>query len=222
MPMTSLKPEASTTRTKILVEASRLFKERGYYGASTREIAAAVGVRQQSLRHHFPTKQAILEELLCYTVTEPLRIAQNMQQSTGSPAVRLYAYVQFDVAHLHNAPYALQGLFGTYLLGEPGLVKWYQCASDIYDAVTAMVVEGIAAEEFREINPDFAAAAVGALVEQTINAFEQYGDSPDVPSLVADFVLSGLLRDPSRMGPIRERAGMVDPTERPLSIDSLG
>lgn len=218
--MTSAKQEAPSTRTKILVEASRLFKERGYYGASTREIAAAVGIRQQSLKHHFPTKQAILEELLSYTVTEPLRIAQNMQASKDSPAVRLYAYVHFDVAHLHDAPYSLQGLFGTYLLAVPDLVKWYQCASDIYDAVMAMVAEGVAAGEFREIDPDFAAAAVGALVEQTINVFEQYGANPDVPSLVADFVLSGLLRDCAMLRQVRERAGRLNPTLPILSNDS--
>lgn len=219
--MTSTKPGALTTRAKILVEASRLFKERGYYGASTREIAGAVGIRQQSLKHHFPTKQAILEELLSYTVTDPLRIAQNMQRSKGSPAVRLYAYVHFDVSHLHHAPYSLQGLFGTYLLAEPDLVKWYQCASDIYDAVTSMVSEGVAAGEFREIDPEFAAAAVGALVEQTINVFEQYGANPDVPSLVADFVLSGLLRDSAMLRQVREQAGLVDPALPILSNDSL-
>lgn len=203
---------ATPTRSRILREASRLFKERGYRGASTRDIAAAAGIRQQSLSHHFPSKRAILEELLSFTVTEPLRVAQDMQAAAGSPAARLYAYVCFDVAHLHSSPYALQGLFGTYLLSDPDLVKWYQCASDLYDAVAATVAEGIRAGEFRDVPADFAAAAVGALVEQTISVFEQYGTSPDVPVLVADFVLSGLLLDSSMLDEVRHAAGLINST----------
>ena len=54
----------TTTRERILTEASRLFAERGYDGTSTRQIADAVGIRQPSLFHHFASKQAIMEELL--------------------------------------------------------------------------------------------------------------------------------------------------------------
>lgn len=210
--MTSRIPPVPSTREKILREASKLFSERGFHGASTREIAAAVGIRQQSLSHHFPTKRAILEELLGYVVNEPLRVARQMAASPGSPAVRLYTYVKFDVDHLHASPYVLRGLFGTYLLADPDLVTYYQSASDIYDAVAAMITEGVAAGEFREIDPEFASAAVGALVEQTISVFEQYSSLPDVPSSVADFCLSGLLRDSAQLERVRTQAGSFDPT----------
>ncbi|MBU3749424.1 MAG: TetR/AcrR family transcriptional regulator, partial [Mycobacterium sp.] len=169
--MTESARPVTTTRTRILQEASRLFNERGYHGASTREIAGAVGVRQQSLSHHFPTKRAILEELLAETLDEPLRVVQSMRAADGSPAARLYAYIRFDVAHLQQSPYVLQGLFGTYLLKDPDLVKWYDGASDLYDAVAAIVAEGVAAGEFRDIEPDFAAAAVGALIEQAFSVW---------------------------------------------------
>ena len=45
------------------VEASHLFAVRGYFGTSTRDIADAVGLRQPSLFFHFPSKQAIVEQL---------------------------------------------------------------------------------------------------------------------------------------------------------------
>src|SRR5581483_2006845 len=44
------------TRERILYEASNLFAREGYHGTTTREIAAAVGVRQPSLFYHFPSK----------------------------------------------------------------------------------------------------------------------------------------------------------------------
>lgn len=208
--MTSAKALTPTTRTQILLEASKLFNERGYHGASTREIAAAVGIRQQSLSHHFPTKRAILEELLGETLDEPLRVVRRMQAAEGSPAARLYAYIRFDVAHLQRSPYVLQGLFGTYLLKDPDLVRWYEGASDLYDTVAALVAEGTAVGEFREINPDFAAGAVGGLVEQTFSVWEPYGTEPDVAGWVADFCLSALLRDPAILEKVRRVADSLD------------
>lgn len=220
--MSSPESPVPTTRSKILQESARLFGRRGYLGASTRDIAAAVGVRQQSLQHHFPTKKAILEELLAIIFTEPLQAATAMAVSEGSPAVRLYAYIRFDVAHLHDAPYPLQGIVGTYLLDDPDLVKWYQAGSDIYDAVAAMVVEGMVAGEFRSLDAEFAAAAVGALIEQTLNPFEQYASISEVPVLVADFCLSGLLRDPSALDTIRRQAMALDPTGPKADSTVLG
>lgn len=207
-----------STRTQILKEASRLFNERGYVGASTRAIADAVGIRQQSLSHHFPTKKAILEELLSETLDEPLRVVQQMRAADGSPAARLYAYVRFDVGHLQKSPYVLQGLFGTFLLKDPELVKWYEGASDLYDAVAALVAEGVAVGEFREIDPDSAAAAVGGLVEQTINVWEPYGAEPDVPAFVADFCVSALLRDRTMLAQTRIAAEGFDVTGKDMVL----
>lgn len=187
-----------------------MFNERGYHGTSTRQIAAEVGIRQQSLSHHFPTKKAILEELLGETLDEPLRVVRKLQEAAGSPAARLWAYVRFDVAHLHESPYVLQGLFGTYLLRDPDLVGWFQRASDLYDAVAAIVAEGTQAGEFREIDPDFAAGAVGGLVEQTFSVWEPYGTGPDVPALVADFCVSALLRNADDLATARRRAASFD------------
>lgn len=195
-----------STRTEILREASRLFNERGYHGTSIREIATAVGIRKQSVSHYFPAKQSILEELLSETLTEPLRVVLMMRDCEGSPAARLWAYIRFDVAHLLRSPYVLQGLFGTYLLQDPALVPWYQGASDLYDAVATIVASGMAAGEFRDIDPDFAAGAIGGLVEQTFSVWEPYGFTPDVPAAVADFCLHALLRDPATLTQVREEA----------------
>ena len=58
------KAEARDTRREILDAALDLFAEGGFFGTSTRQIARAVGVRESALYHHFPSKDAILEEIL--------------------------------------------------------------------------------------------------------------------------------------------------------------
>jgi AcrR family transcriptional regulator len=55
---------APSTRERILAEALSLFAQSGYGGASMRELARRVGVRESSLYNHFPGKAAILEAIV--------------------------------------------------------------------------------------------------------------------------------------------------------------
>ncbi|AWL99555.1 TetR/AcrR family transcriptional regulator [Bradyrhizobium amphicarpaeae] len=55
---------APTTRERILTEALNLFAQSGYGGASMRELARRVGIRESSLYNHFAGKAAILEAIV--------------------------------------------------------------------------------------------------------------------------------------------------------------
>ncbi len=54
----------SEIKTRILQSAEQLFAHRGYEGTTTRELALAVGVAEGTLFRHFPTKKAILTEVV--------------------------------------------------------------------------------------------------------------------------------------------------------------
>jgi len=51
-------------REKILTEGLRVVHERGYAGASVRDIVAAAGVPQGSFTNHFASKEAFCLEIL--------------------------------------------------------------------------------------------------------------------------------------------------------------
>ncbi len=61
-----------TTKEKILETALDLFSLRGYDGASVRDIAGAVGIRESSLYNHFAGKRAIFDGIveLCLRQSE--------------------------------------------------------------------------------------------------------------------------------------------------------
>lgn len=50
-------------REQMLKTAAGVFAERGFHGASMRDIAARLGVRQAAIYYYFPSKTAILEAI---------------------------------------------------------------------------------------------------------------------------------------------------------------
>src|SRR5690606_4323762 len=52
------------TAARILDAAEELFAERGYHGASLRDVADRVGLRIPSLYNHFPSKEALYAAVL--------------------------------------------------------------------------------------------------------------------------------------------------------------
>ncbi len=59
-----LRADGQRTRQLILDAALKLFAERGYFGTSLRDIAAAVGVRESALYNYFPGKEALFNAII--------------------------------------------------------------------------------------------------------------------------------------------------------------
>ncbi|MGH4028043.1 TetR/AcrR family transcriptional regulator [Actinomycetota bacterium Odt1-20B] len=62
--MAAVRARSEERRAEILRAALEVIAERGYRGASLGAVAERVGLTQQGLLHHFPTKEALLVAVL--------------------------------------------------------------------------------------------------------------------------------------------------------------
>jgi TetR/AcrR family transcriptional regulator, cholesterol catabolism regulator len=69
---------AASTRARIRTEAAALFSAQGFNGTSMSELATAVGITKSSLYHHFPSKQALLSEIIEQTVSRVTPLVQRV------------------------------------------------------------------------------------------------------------------------------------------------
>jgi TetR/AcrR family transcriptional regulator, cholesterol catabolism regulator len=56
-------PAAESTKSRLSVEAARLFAQRGYHGTSIGDLAAALGIQKASVYSHIKGKEDLLAEI---------------------------------------------------------------------------------------------------------------------------------------------------------------
>jgi AcrR family transcriptional regulator len=90
------------TRTQILEAAARLFVERGFAATSVRDIAAAIGISNPSLYHHFSSKADLLEQLLAEPLARTQQAVQEAGLLTGEERTRRIIVGLLEALEVHN------------------------------------------------------------------------------------------------------------------------
>ncbi|MBM7502096.1 AcrR family transcriptional regulator [Brachybacterium muris] len=79
-------PQAPSRREEILDGAAALFAERGYHGASLRDISRRVGISHPGMLHHFASKDVLLGSVIDRLEAHAKGLLDSVEQMSGSPA----------------------------------------------------------------------------------------------------------------------------------------
>lgn len=97
-------PPKPDRRTTLLAAAERLIAERGYLSVRLEDIGAAAGVSGPAIYRHFPSKEALLVELLVGISTRLLDGARAVVARGASPATTLEGLVDFHLDFVFSEP----------------------------------------------------------------------------------------------------------------------
>jgi AcrR family transcriptional regulator len=198
------RPHDSATRERILLESSRLFARRGYYGSTTRDIAEAVGVRQPSLFHHFASKSAILSALIDVDVGSSIALLESVLELELDHAGRLHLYMAQDTLNFLTQAFDARGFYTDAVFAEAEFAPQRKLLQRLHSLTQDVVAAGIEAGEFVQVDVVFVQRAATGILNASMR---ERGSEPvaesERPLQLADFVLAALLPERGRLDEIR-------------------
>src|ERR1700744_208294 len=104
-----------SNRDKILTDGLRVVRERGFAGASVRDIVQAAGVPQGSFTNHFANKEAFCLELLeRYYAMVAENIGRPLRNDAAEPLARLEEWLDIQIRYLKKAKMRNGCLIGNF------------------------------------------------------------------------------------------------------------
>jgi TetR/AcrR family transcriptional repressor of nem operon len=92
-----------SNKDRILADGLKVMLQRGYVGASVRDIVEAAGVPQGSFSNHFVSKEAFSLEILDrYFANSRVVIAETLRNDAIAPLKRLRSYIDVSIAAIRT------------------------------------------------------------------------------------------------------------------------
>lgn len=91
-----------TTRDRILDEAQHLVQQRGFSSVAYRDISTALGIRNASVHHHFPSKTDLGTAMVRRYRTQIETLLTHLSNTESSPLDRLHQYLTAYQGVIHE------------------------------------------------------------------------------------------------------------------------
>ncbi len=185
------RPRANPSETsqpvaeEILTAARQLFRQKGFKGTSTREIAEAAGLRQPSLFHYFKNKNEIFRAVVARTV-EPVIAFIEAEPKRGDPVdVALHRLIRHDTYHLCTNENVLGSPFQFPELTEESQPEFWTLREQIIDAYRRHLRTGKKQGLFEFDDLEIVTHFLFSMGESTLTWYQKECGSYD-PDVVAD------------------------------------
>jgi AcrR family transcriptional regulator len=149
--------EVQDRRELILTTAAEMFARKGLRATTVRGIADAVGVLSGSLYHHFPSKDAIVDEVLSRYLDEIRARYAVVLASDKGPAERLHDLVVTSLEIAEEQPHAtaIYQNEAQYLREMAGFGNIQSAAAEIQQTWLQVIAAGVADGVFRDDIPSW-------------------------------------------------------------------
>jgi len=213
------------TRDTVLKTAAILIAENGYSATSIRMIAEAEGAVPASIFNLFPSKDALLNELIGF-VSKPSFLFYQMLNALELPiGVALYKSVFEEVRAVTSADKHLPALFYLPELAKPDFAEAQHVREELVCHYRNLIAAGCNTLVFQTDSVDLAAEQVFQLTETSIiaNATTSTLTVDEQAQATSRLCLRSLLADPQQLTEIETAASQVDvkidiPAEVPAKV----
>ena len=179
-PKTQANPDEGNRRRPLIEAAARLFRTKGFEGTSTRDIAAAAGMRSGSPFYHFDSKNALLYVVVqdgMAFATQSQRDALAKLPEGASPHAQLRSLVRqhFEVLHGPHADFIPVMLYEWRSLSS---VQREEIAAvkDAYEACWTPVLEALHRQGALKAEPATARLFILGALNWSVQWFHPRGE----------------------------------------------
>lgn len=204
-------PSSWPTRERILYAAGHLMATKGFHGATTRDIAEAVGIQQPSIFNHFANKTAIIATLFEYDQVIPAERLAAIARDGGSPGCQLYRYVEWQTAWYLDLPFDMRGLREETIV-ELELAEAQRAMRSFRRTLNRIIKTGVDSGQFAPEGHDFLYPALDALGWEACRMSRNLTPTAEHRRLreaATSFVLRATLTDPGSLAMVRDEAAAV-------------
>jgi AcrR family transcriptional regulator len=158
-------------KARLLETATELFAEKGYAGASVREIVEKAGVSKPVLYYYFKSKEGLFYAILEWAADVQQNVLNEIFESRGTALDRfifLYRRIYKGIQQYKSLYIMIHGL----IYGPPEGVPEYDFASFqryMLEAVKRIYAEGLSAGEIRNVDAEEVAFLVLGLMDFSLN-----------------------------------------------------
>lgn len=155
-------PEAAQRKREVVDAAAAVFARMGYSGASTRDIADQLSMRQANIYYYFRSKEAALEEVCIAAIGEVLDDARRIQAQRGTASARMVGLIRHHLVRMNETPdHARVFLTQRRFLSGAARDRVRQIADDYERILVSVIADGVHRGEFRrDPSPEDMALAV--------------------------------------------------------------
>jgi AcrR family transcriptional regulator len=143
------------TADRLIEAAESLFAEKGFYGASIRDIAQCLSMAKSSLLHHFPTKEKLYGAVLNKIAVEMTEEVRAIRGSIDDEREQLRQFIRLLWENSQNKPNR-ENIIIREMLDNPKradkVKKWFFV--DYLNELTGIIRSGQAKGIFKPVVPE--------------------------------------------------------------------